>query len=207
MFKFLIRSFLTLCLLQSTSVWALDASTPDALVRNTTKEVLELVKRDGAQLNDKKIRDLVEVRVLPYFDFSTMTALAVGKTWRSATPAQQTALTTEFRALLIRTYSAVLTSYKSLDVDVKPVKMAANDTDVIVRTEVSAANVDPIQIDYRLQKGAQGWKVYDVSVKGISLVTNYRSNFNQIIQQDGIDGLIKQLSDKNSNNNAKSNKS
>lgn len=174
---------------------------PDALVKETSQDVLAIIKKDkDIQAGDKKkIYDLVDAKVLPHFDFKRMTQLAVGKFWRQATPAQQDALVKEFRTLLVRTYSTSLTAYKNQTIDYKPLKMQPGDTDVTVKTVVSQpGGQPPIPIDYSLQKNADGWKVYDVVVDNISLVTNYRGSFANEIRQSGIDGLIKILVEKNS---------
>lgn len=172
---------------------------PDVLVKDVTNDVLTIVRQDkGIQSGDtKKAVDLVEAKVLPHFDFKHMTALAVGRDWRSATPAQQEQLTDAFRTLLVRTYSNALTQYRDQVIDFKPLRVQPEDTDVQVRTEVKQAGAKPVQIDYSLEKTANGWKVYDVIVAGVSLVTNYRGSFSQEIRNTGIDGLIKSLQAKN----------
>jgi phospholipid transport system substrate-binding protein len=172
---------------------------PDALVKVTAQDVLAIIKKDkdiqaGSQ---KKLNDLVEAKVLPHFDFRLMTQYAVGKSWRLATPAQQDALVNEFRTLLVRTYSTSLSAYKNQTIEYKPLKMQPADTDVTVKTQVVQPSGQPVPIDYSLQKEANGWKVYDVVVDSVSLVTNYRSSFNTEIRQSGIDGLIKTLTEKN----------
>lgn len=172
---------------------------PDDLVRDTAQDVLAIVKKDkdiqaGSQ---KKINDLVEAKVLPHFDFKLMTQYAVGKHWRQATPAQQDALTNEFRTLLVRTYSTSLSAYKNQTIEYKPLKMQPGDTDVTVKTQVIQPGGQPIPIDYSLQKEANGWKVYDVVIDNVSLVTNYRGSFGTEIRKSGIDGLIKTLIEKN----------
>jgi phospholipid transport system substrate-binding protein len=172
---------------------------PDALVKETAQDVLAIIKNDkdiqaGSQ---KKLHDLVEVKVLPHFDFKLMTQYAVGKSWRQATPAQQDALVNEFRTLLVRTYSTSLSAYKNQTIEYKPLKMQPGDTDVTVKTQVVQPSGQPVPIDYSLQKEANGWKVYDVVVDNVSLVTNYRSSFGTEIRQSGIDGLIKSLTEKN----------
>jgi len=172
---------------------------PDVLVKETAQDVLAIVKKDkdiqaGSQ---KKLNDLVEAKVLPHFDFKLMTQYAVGKHWRQATPAQQEALTNEFRTLLVRTYSTSLSAYKNQTIEYKPLKMQPGDTDVTVKTQVVQPGGQPVPIDYSLQKEANGWKVYDVVVDNVSLVTNYRGSFGTEIRQSGIDGLIKTLTEKN----------
>jgi len=157
------------------------------------------VRQDKAiQSGDtRKAVELVETRVLPYFDFAHMTRLAVGKDWKQASPEQKTVLTQEFKTLLVRTYSNALTQYRNQQIDFKPLKAKPEDTDVVVRTEVRQPGAKPVQIDYNLEKLADGWKVYDVLVAGVSLVTNYRDSFGQEVRSGGIDGLIKSLKDKN----------
>jgi len=172
---------------------------PDALVKETAQDVLAIIKKDkdiqaGSQ---KKLHDLVEAKVLPHFDFKLMTQYAVGKFWRQATPAQQETLSNEFRTLLVRTYSTSLSAYKNQTIEYKPFKMQPGDTDVTVKTQVVQPGGQPVPIDYSLQKEASGWKVYDVVVDNVSLVTNYRGSFGTEIRQSGIDGLIKTLVEKN----------
>ena len=178
---------------------AVDATAPDALVKSVTDDVITIVRQDKAiQSGDtRKAVELVETRVLPYFDFAHMTRLAVGKDWKQASPEQKTVLTQEFKALLVRTYSNALTQYRNQQIDFKPLKAKPEDTDVVVRTEVRQPGAKPVQIDYNLEKLADGWKVYDVLVAGVSLVTNYRDSFGQEVRTGGIDGLIKSLKDKN----------
>ena len=172
---------------------------PDVLVKNVTNEVLDIIRKDKdiQAGSTRKAADLIEAKVLPNFDFNRMTMLAVGREWRNATSAQQKTLTDEFHTLLVRTYANALTSYKNQSIDFKPFKMAAGDTDVIVRSEVKQPGAKPISIDYSLQKADAGWKVYDVIVGGVSLVTSYRDQFKQEIASSGIDGLIKSLQTKN----------
>ena len=176
-----------------------DTVAPDALVKGVTDDVITIVRQDKAiQSGDtRKAVELVETKVLPYFDFAHMTRLAVGKDWKQASPDQKAQLTQEFKTLLVRTYSNALTQYRNQVIDFKPLKAKPEDTDVIVRTEVRQAGAKPVQIDYALDKQADGWKVYDVMVAGVSLVTNYRDSFGQEVRTGGIDGLIKSLKDKN----------
>jgi len=178
---------------------ALAQEAPDALVKQVTEEVLEIVRKDRSIQNGdaKKAIDLVDAKVIPHFNFQHMTALAVGKDWRKASPQQQQQLAGEFKTLLVRTYSNALTSYKDQKVVYKPFRMNAGDTDVLVRTEVHQPGNKPVQLDYSLEKLDAGWKVYDVNVAGISLVTNYRDQFGQEIRNGGIDGLIKAIVAKN----------
>jgi phospholipid transport system substrate-binding protein len=178
---------------------------PDDMVRRTTNEILAAIKadKDLQSGNQKKIEKLAEDKVLPYFNFARMTQLAVGRNWRDTNDAQKKALTDEFRTLLIRTYSTSLSQYRNQTIDVKPLKAAAADTEVIVKTLINQPGGQPIPIDYSLEKIGSAWKVYDVLIDGVSLVTNYRSSFNTEIQKSGIDGLIKSLVDRNAKNAGK----
>ena len=172
---------------------------PDALVKSVTSDVLEIVRtdKDIQSGNTSRAIELVDEKVLPHFDFLHMTRLAVGKDWRSASPDQQKALAGEFKTLLVRTYSNALTSYKDQSVDFKPFKMQPSETDVLVRSEIKQPGGKPVQLDYNLSKEASGWKVYDVIVAGVSLVTNYREQFAQEVRAGGVDGLIKSLQKRN----------
>ena len=178
---------------------ALAQEAPDVLVKRVTEEVLEIVRKDRDIQNGstQKAVELVDQKVLPHFDFRHMTALAVGKDWKKASPGQQQQLTAEFKTLLVRTYSNALTSYKNQKIVYKPFKMNPGDGEVLVRTEVIQPGSKPVQIDYNLEKADAGWKVYDVVVAGISLVTNYRDQFAQEVRSGGIDGLIAAIAAKN----------
>jgi len=178
---------------------ALAQEAPDVLVKRVTEEVLEIVRKDRDIQNGstQKAVELVDQKVLPHFDFRHMTALAVGKDWKKASPGQQQQLTAEFKTLLVRTYSNALTSYKNQKIVYKPFKMNPGDSEVLVRTEVIQPGSKPVQIDYNLEKSDAGWKVYDVVVAGISLVTNYRDQFAQEVRSGGIDGLIAAIAAKN----------
>jgi len=173
--------------------------TPDALVRRTTDEVIAIIKadKDLQQGNPRKAAEVIEQKVLPHFDFTRMTRLAVGRNWAQASDAQKEALTKEFRTLLVRTYSTSLTQFRDQKIDVKPVKMSAQDQEVTVRTAVIQQCGPPIPIDYSMEKSGAEWKVYDVVIDGASLVTTYRGSFNDQIQKGGIDGLVKTLQDRN----------
>lgn len=178
---------------------AVAADTPDVLVKNVTTEVLTIIKNDKdlQSGNMKKLLELVDAKILPHFNFTRMTALAVGKDWRNATPDQKTKLAAEFKILLVRTYANALISYKNQSIDYKPLRMAPTDLEVTVKTEVRQTGGQPIQLDYSLQKKEEGWKVFDIVVAGVSLVTNYRDSFGQEIRSGGIDGLIASLANKN----------
>jgi len=198
------KLFATLLLLTGVFAAAADAvPAPEQLVRTTSRDVVDAIRKDNLTANDKRFKDLIEAKALPNFDFGRLTQLAVGRYWREASADQQASLTREFRTLLVRTYSAALTANKIQSIDVKPLKMADADTDVTVRTEVTPVGGQAFPIDYRLTKVGPTWKVYDVAVEGASLVTTYRSSFNQTIQKDGIDGLIKALVDRNATQPAK----
>lgn len=172
---------------------------PNELVQKVTDEVLEIVRgdRDIQSGNTAKILALVDQKVLPNFNFTRMTALAVGRDWRTASPQQQQQLTEQFKTLLVRTYANALTSYRDQKVVYRPFKMKPDETDVLVRTEVQQPGSKPVQLDYSLELKDGAWKVYDVTVAGISLVTNYRDQFMQEVRNGGIDGLIASISAKN----------
>jgi phospholipid transport system substrate-binding protein len=172
---------------------------PDTLVKGVTQEVLGVIKQDKdiQSGNQRKTIALVEEKVLPHFNFARMTALAMGPNWRKATPEQQKALIEQFRTLLVRTYSSALSSYRNQVIDFKPLRTQAADADVIVRSEVKQPGGEPVSIDYSMEKTPGGWKVYDVAVGGVSLVTTYRDTFTNEVRNNGVDGLIKALADKN----------
>jgi phospholipid transport system substrate-binding protein len=178
---------------------ALAQEAPDALVKRVAEDVLATIRsdKDLQAGNQAKVKQLIETKLAPHFDFARMTALAVGRNWRSTNPEQQQQLTDQFRTLLVRTYSGALTGYRDNTMDYKPLRMNAGDSEVIVRTEVRRSGQAPVQIDYNMAKSADGWKAYDVAVAGVSLVTNYRDEFSDIVKNAGIDGLIKALDTKN----------
>ena len=178
---------------------------PDALVKGISSEVVEIIRKDKdiQSGNTKKIVDLVETRVLPHFNFNRMTAYAVGVNWRRASPEQQKLLIDEFKTLLVRTYSTALASYKNQVIDFKPLRAQAGDTEVKVRSEIKQRGAQAITLDYSMEKTPAGWKVFDVEVGGVSLVANYRETFTNEIRNAGIDGLIKTLSNKNKQLEAK----
>jgi phospholipid transport system substrate-binding protein len=177
---------------------AADASAPDQLIRQLSLETIEAVKADkaiqGGDVN--KIIALVDAKVMPHVNFQRMTASAVGRFWRQATPEQQTKLQAEFKTLLMRTYAGALTQVKDQTIGLKPLRAQPGDTEVVVRTEIRGKG-DAIQLDYRLEKDGAEWKIYDVNVLGIWLADQYRNSFAQEIGANGIDGLIKSLADKN----------
>ena len=172
---------------------------PEALVRQISEEVIETVKSDREIQAGSlpKIMALVDAKVLPHVNFNRMTAIAVGRPWRSATPEQQKRLLEEFKTLLVRTYSGALTQVKDQTVQLRPMRGGADDPEVVVRTEVRGKG-DPIQLDYRLEKTDKGWKIYDVNVLGVWLAdTSFKSQFAPIITNSGIDGLITNLTELN----------
>ena len=171
---------------------------PDVLIKEVSTDVLDAVKADKSiQTGDvNKIIALVDAKVMPHVNFQRMTASAVGRYWRQATPDQQKRLQDEFKTLLVRTYSGALSQVKDQTVQLKPMRAGAEDPEVVVRTEVRGKG-DPIQLDYRLEKSPEGWKIYDVNVLGIWLVENYRNSFAQEIGANGIDGLITKLVERN----------
>ena len=171
---------------------------PDAMVQRISTEVMDAVKADAAiQAGDvDRIVTLVDTKIMPNVNFSRMTASAVGRFWRQATPDQQAKLQTEFKTLLVRTYAGALGEVKDQSLSFKPTRFRPEDTDVVVRS-VGRGRGEPIHLDYRLEKGANGWKIYDLNVLGIWLVDTYRSQFAQEINSNGLDGLIATLTQRN----------
>lgn len=176
-----------------------DDNAPDALIRKVTDDVLNIVRQDKdiQSGNTRKAIELVDAKVLPHFNFQRMTALAMGRDWNKATPEQKKRLSDEFKTLLVRTYSNALTSYRNQTVSYKPTKLQGSETDVVVKTEILQPGNKPVQLDYALEKQGDAWKVYDVIVAGVSLVTNYRDTFTQEVRSTGIDGLIQMLTNRN----------
>ncbi|HLU77670.1 MAG TPA: ABC transporter substrate-binding protein [Burkholderiales bacterium] len=172
---------------------------PDELVKSVTAEVIEIVKNDEdiKKGDPRKAAQLVQEKVLHHFNFTRMTALAMGVSWRQATPEQRRSLVDQFRTLLVRTYSTALTSYRDQTIDYAPLRMQPGDKDVTVRSLVRQPGAQPVTIDYRMEKTSDNWKVYDVAVGGVSLVTTYRDTFNTEVRNSGIDGLLKTLMEKN----------
>lgn len=197
--KHALLSFFLLAFLGGMAATAAADIPPDVLAKTTTEEVLQILRTNKDIRSDpKKVTELVEAKVLPNFDFTKMTRLAVGKGWRQATPEQRETLVTEFRNLLVRTYGSSLTQYKNETVEFKPFKMDPNATDVTVKSQINrAGGGQPIAVDYSMEKTADGWKVYDVTVEAVSLVTTYRGSFADEVQRSGIDGLIASLQQKN----------
>jgi len=176
---------------------------PDALIKEVSTDVLDAVKADKSikQGDVQKVITLVDAKVMPYVNFQRMTASAVGRYWRQATPEQQKRLQEEFKILLVRTYSGALAQVQDQTVELKPMRGAPDDKEVVVKTEIRGRG-DPVQLDYRLEQTATGWKIYDVNVLGVWLVENYRNTFAQEIGANGIDGLIAKMAERNAKNSA-----
>ena len=194
--------------LSATSPFVLAAEeAPDALIKRVSAEVLDAIRadKDVQAGNMRKVRALVDSQVMPHVNFTRMTASVVGRSWRQATPEQKQRLQEEFKVLLIRTYSGALSQVNDQRLNVKPLRAAPTDNEVVVRTEV-IGNGSPAQLDYRMEKTDTGWKIYDLNVLGIWMVETYRSQFAQEINTKGVDGLIAALSQRNKTN-AGSNKS
>ena len=178
---------------------------PDALIKRISAEVLDNIKADkDVQAGDmSKVISLVDSKIMPNMNFTRMTASAVGRTWRQATPEQQKRLQDEFKILLVRTYSGALSQVKEQSINIKPLRAAPADTEIVVRTEVLGRG-DPVQLDYRMEKTASGWKIYDLNVLGVWLVETYRTQFAQEINAKGVDGLIASLAQRNKSNSGSS---
>jgi len=170
---------------------------PDALVKAVTSEVTEALRHDLAAGRRTDIDQLVEKKILPLFDFERMTSMAVARSWRGASPAQQSSLVAEFKTLLVRTYSVSLASYRNQEIEYKPLRAAAGDTEVLVMSSVRQPGAQAVTIDYAMEDTPAGWKVYDVKVAGVSLVITYRETFAAAVRDGGIDGLIETLAAKN----------
>jgi phospholipid transport system substrate-binding protein len=186
-------------LVTSTAALAQAQEAPEALIKRVSGEALERIQKDPelAAGDIKKINTMIDQVIMPHVNFQRMTALAVGRSWRSATPEQQKQLQAEFRSLLVRSYANAFASAKDRTIRMKPVRMEAADTEVTVNTELVPKRGDPVTVGYRLEKAADGWKAYDVNILGVWLVDNYRNQFTQEINAKGVDGLIKSLIEKN----------
>ena len=179
---------------------------PNVLLQSTTLEVITAIKRQrdlhGGQ--PTQVASLVETKVLPLFDFSRMTRIAVARNWRLASPEQQAALTAAFRTLLVRTYSTALSSYRDQVIEFRSMHSAPADIEVTVKSLVKQSGTAPIAMDYDMERTPAGWKVFDIKVAGISLVTTYRDSFSAKIREDGVDGLIRALEEKNRQGDSRS---
>lgn len=178
---------------------AADSLSPEARVRQVTEDVLASIRTDKSLQTGDRSRALVlaEQKILPHVDFREATRLAAGRAWASATPEQQKRLVDEFRALLVRTYVNAIEIYRGQTMKVQPVRMASDATEVTVRNLYMSASGRSIPVDYSMLKTSDGWKIYDVTVEGISLVITYRGEFEQIVRESGIDGLLARLAQKN----------
>jgi phospholipid transport system substrate-binding protein len=197
--KTILRLLAATAVMVSCALQAADLA-PDALAKSVSDEVISIIKadKDLQAGNTQKLMQLVEVKVLPHFNFSRMTQLAMGRNWRQANPEQQKTLVNEFSSLLVRTYTTAFTQYKDQSITFRPIRLAPTDTDVVVKSQINQPGGQPVAIDYSMEKSERGWKVYDVKIEGISLVENYRNTFNAEVQKGGVDGLIKTLGQKNS---------
>ena len=185
-------------LASSPAVQAQEVVAPDALVKNVTLEVADILRKDkDIQSDRKKMIALVDAKIVPHFNFTSMTASAVGTNWSKATPDQKAKLTDEFRTLMVRTYASSIASFKDQKFDFRPLRATPTDTDVTVNVRVIQPGAQPVKIDYDMEKTSRGWKVWDVRVADISLTANYRTEFANIVRDSGIDGLIKALTAKN----------
>ena len=173
---------------------------PDVLMKSVTSEVIAVLQENVGASQPTKVAELVEVKVLPLFDFPRMTSIAVAVNWRSASVAQQQALTAEFKTLLVRTYSVALSNYRDQRIDYLPLRASSGDTEVTVRSMVRQPGAEPLSIDYEMEQTPSGWQVYDIKIAGVSMVINYRATFAAQVRETGVDGLIKTLSDKNAQN-------
>jgi phospholipid transport system substrate-binding protein len=174
-------------------------SAPDQLILNISQGVLDEIKADrSVQSGDiNRLNNLVDKRVMPHVNFQRMTALSVGRNWRSASPEQQRILMVEFRRLLLLTYADAVRQVTDTQIQVRPMRSRPEDTEVIVRTQVLRPGKEAIQLDYRLEKADGGWKIFDLNILGLWLVEHYRNQFQQVVGASGIDGLIRALQDKN----------
>lgn len=188
-----------LCLGMSLLSGAQAQEAPDVLIKRLSTEIIDAAKtdKDIQSGNRQRINDLVEAKVLPHINFERMTSLAVSKSWRTATPEQQKQLVTEFRTLLIHTYSGAITQIRDQRVEFKPFRGAPDDTEVEVKSLVIQTRGEPLQLSYRLEKTASGWKIFDINVLGAWLVETYKGSFSAEVSKNGVDGLIKTLTEKN----------
>lgn len=188
-----------LCLGMSLLSGAQAQEAPDVLIKRLSTEIIDAAKtdKDIQSGNRQRINDLVEAKVLPHINFERMTSLAVSKSWRTATPEQQKQLVTEFRTLLIHTYSGAITQIRDQRVEFKPFRSAPDDTEVEVKSLVIQTRGEPLQLSYRLEKTASGWKIFDINVLGAWLVETYKGSFSAEVSKNGVDGLIKTLTEKN----------
>jgi phospholipid transport system substrate-binding protein len=205
--KFMVNLMAGIAAMLLATVATAEEVTPDVLVKNTANDVLEIIRQDKDIQNGdmRKISSLAEEKILPHFDFERMSRMVLGKHWNKASKEQQQQFVAEFRSLLIRTYASALTKYRNQTIEYKPMRTQPSDTDVTVRTQIVQPGGQPLPIDYSLVKKEGGWKVYDVVIEGVSLVTNYRGQFSAEVRQSGMDGLIQRLAEKNKQGSAAAN--
>jgi phospholipid transport system substrate-binding protein len=203
--KMLLKSALALLTALGAPLSPAQEPAPDLLLKTVTLEVISIIRqdKDNQAGNPAKVADLVETKILPLFDFARMTRIAAARSWPLATPQQQKALTAEFRTLLVRTYSTALLSYHDQVVEFKPLRAASADTEVTVKSVIRQSGAAPLSMDYEMEKLAGTWKVYDIKLDGVSLVTTYRESFAGTVRSSGMDGLIKLLADKNREGDAR----
>ena len=191
----------TAALVASAVARAQETPPPDVLVKNVTLEVVEILRKNrDIQTDRTKMVALVDEKIVPHFNFQSMTASAVGANWSKASPDQKTKLTEEFRTLMVRTYASSIAAFRDQKFDFRPLRSKPTDTDVTVNVRVVQAGAEPVKIDYDMEKTPRGWKVWDVRVADISLTANYRTEFANIVRDSGVDGLIKALHAKNAGN-------
>ncbi|MEQ1488204.1 MAG: ABC transporter substrate-binding protein [Methylotenera sp.] len=196
--KFLVGASFVVSLFSGVAMATTEMS-PDALVKQTADDVLAIIKNDKEIQagNQQKLYAVAEEKILPNFDFDRVSRMVLGKAWKAATPEQQAAFQKEFRSLLLRTYSVALGKYKDQTIEYKPMRAEPDAKNVSVKTQILQPGGQPVSVDYSLVKGANGWKVYDIVIESVSLVTNYRSQFSNEIRQNGLDSLNTKLADKN----------
>ncbi len=192
----LLETVLLFCVVATAQAQAL---APDVLVKNVTTEVVELITSDNESRSGSRARliPVIEAKVLPHFNFGSMTSLAMGQNWKKANPEQKKRLVDEFKTLLVRTYASALAAYSEQRFDFRPLRAKPTDTDVTVNVRVIQSGAQPVAIDYSMEKTGAGWKVYDVMVGGVSLVANYRTEFNNTVRESGVEGLIRNMQAKN----------
>ena len=197
--KLIFNLLLSVALVLCSSVVLAEIVTPSALVKNTANEVLEIIKNDkDIQAGDMhKIMALTEDKVLPHFDFEHMSRLVLGKDWNPSSKEQQGQFISEFRTLMIRTYASALAKYRNQTIEYKPLREQSGDIDVTVKTLILQSGGEPLALNYKLDKAGEEWKVYDLEIGGVSLVSSYRGQFSTEIRKSGMDGLIQKLADKN----------
>ena len=194
--KYLIKLFLLIIFFSFNSIAALG---PEELVKKTAEDVLFAIKADQEiqKGNKEKIYKLAEEKILPNFDFEKVARLVLGRAWRTASDEQKKEFIVEFRTLLLKTYAVALSKYKDQKIEFKPTRMSDTDEIVIVKSEIIQGGAQPIRVNYALSKRTGKWLVFDIVIEGVSLVTNYRSQFSSVIKKNGIDTLIKRLAKKN----------